>query len=172
MEKIDGRKIAEEIPIIKDIQVEKEVVWVNPDKKAFVKSAKDSELAMADVEDAELRLKRFAPFIMRCFPETRDRGGIIESVLTPIPNMQGHINEKYGSELEGRLLLKQDSHLAIAGSVKARGGIYEVLKHTEDLALEHGLLSEGDSYEKLADEECRKFFQTTRCRWGPPEIWV
>lgn len=159
MEKIDGRKIAEEIPIIKDIQVEKEVVWVNPDKKAFVKSAKDSELAMADVEDAELRLKRFAPFIMRCFPETRDRGGIIESVLTPIPNMQGHINEKYGSELEGRLLLKQDSHLAIAGSVKARGGIYEVLKHTEDLALEHGLLSEGDSYEKLADEECRKFFQ-------------
>lgn len=96
---------------------------------------------------------------MRCFPETRDRGGIIESVLTPIPNMQGHINEKYGSELEGRLLLKQDSHLAIAGSVKARGGIYEVLKHTEDLALEHGLLSEGDSYEKLADEECRKFFQ-------------
>ena len=73
--------------------------------------------------------------------------------------MQGHINEKYGSELEGRLLLKQDSHLAIAGSVKARGGIYEVLKHTEDLALEHGLLSEGDSYEKLADEECRKFFQ-------------
>lgn len=56
MEKIDGRKIAEEIPIIKDIQVEKEVVWVNPDKKAFVKSAKDSELAMADVEDAELRL--------------------------------------------------------------------------------------------------------------------
>ena len=159
MEKIDGRKIAEEIPIIKDIQVEKEVVWVNPDKKAFVKSAKDSELAMADVEDAELRLKRFAPFIMRCFPETRDRGGIIESVLTPIPNMQGHINEKYGSELEGRLLLKQDSHLAIAGSVKARGGIYEVLKHTEDLALERGLLSEGDSYEKLADEECRKFFQ-------------
>ena len=135
MEKIDGRKIAEEIPIIKDIQVEKEVVWVNPDKKAFVKSAKDSELAMADVEDAELRLKRFAPFIMRCFPETRDRGGIIESVLTPIPNMQGHINEKYGSELEGRLLLKQDSHLAIAGSVKARGGIYEVLKHTEDLAI-------------------------------------
>ena len=84
---------------------------------------------------------------------------MIESVLTPIPKMQEHINQKYGSQLQGNLLLKQDSHLAIAGSVKARGGIYEVLKHTEDLALEHGLLREGDSYEKLADEACRNFFK-------------
>jgi D-serine dehydratase len=113
---------------------------------------------MVDIEDAEKRLERFAPMIMKCFPETRDQNGIIESVLTSIPNMQHHINEMYGSDLKGTLLLKQDSHLAIAGSVKARGGIYEVLKHTEELALEHGLLKDGDSYEVLARESGRKFF--------------
>ena len=116
------------------------------------------ELTMAD-DDAEQRLKRFAPFIMKCFPETKDRNGLIESVLTPISGMQALLNEKYNSNLEGTLLLKQDSHLAIAGSIKARGGIYEVLKHTEELALEHGFLKTEDNYEKLASEECRQFFR-------------
>ena len=73
--------------------------------------------------------------------------------------MKELINSKYGSDIKGALLLKQDSHLAIAGSVKARGGIYEVLKHTEDLALEHGLLTKEDSYEKLATDEVREFFK-------------
>ena len=62
--------------------------------------------------------------------------------------------------------MKQDSHLAIAGSVKARGGIYEVLKHTEDLALEAGILKPGDSYEKLADQEARDFFRNYKVQVG------
>lgn len=48
--------------------------------------------------------------------------------------------------------------MAIAGSIKARGGIYEVLKHTEDLAFENDILSSDDNYEKLATPECRTFF--------------
>ena len=31
------------------------------------------------------------------------------------------------------------------------------MKHTEELALEHGILSLEDNYEKLASEECREF---------------
>lgn len=119
---------------------------------------KDSELTMADIEDAQQRLFRFAPFIMKCFPETKERNGLIESELVAIPAMQEWMNEKCGSGLTGTLLLKEDSHLAVAGSVKARGGIYEVLKHTEELALEHGLLCGGDCYDKLAEKEARAFF--------------
>ena len=157
--KIDLQELENRFPIIKDIEQEKEVAWINPDKTTMEEAMKTMELSMKDVDDAEARLERFAPFIMKCFPETKPRNGLIESVLTPVPKIQKKINEKYNSKLKGRLLLKQDSHLAIAGSVKARGGIYEVLKHTEDLALENGILKPGDSYEKLAEPEAREFFR-------------
>ncbi len=157
--KINLQELEEKFPIVRDIAQEKEVAWINPDKTSMEEARKTMELSMKDIDDAEARLERFAPFIMKCFPETKARNGIIESVLTPIPEMQIKINEKYNSDLKGKLLLKQDSHLAIAGSVKARGGIYEVLKHTEDLALENGILKPGDSYEKLAEPEAREFFR-------------
>ena len=72
--------------------------------------------------------------------------------------MRDCLNEKYGSALDGRLLLKLDSHLAVAGSVKARGGIYEVLKHAEDLALAEGKLDVKESYARLAEPEMKAFF--------------
>lgn len=159
MAKIDRTELFKQFPVLNDIQAEKEIVWINPDKTDFAKAVKEMELSMADIEDAEARLLRFAPFIMKCFPETKERDGIIESVLTPITQMQKLLNEKYESGLSGKLLLKQDSHLAIAGSIKARGGIYEVLKHTEDLALEAGILSLEDDYGKLAQEKYRAFFR-------------
>ena len=157
--KINLQELEVKFPIVRDLAQEKEVAWINPDKTSMEEARKAMELSMKDVDAAEARLERFAPFIMKCFPETKARNGIIESVLTPIPKMQKKINEKYYSDLKGKLLLKQDSHLAIAGSVKARGGIYEVLKHTEDLALEKVILKPGDSYEKLADPEAREFFR-------------
>lgn len=156
---MDIQKLLEENALLKEIRQEKEVAWINPDQAEFADAVREEELTMRDIEDAEARLLRFAPFIMKCFPETEERGGIIESALVPIPAMKERINRSYHSALDGALLLKQDSHLAIAGSVKARGGIYEVLKHTEDLALEHGLLTLDDNYEKLASKEARAFFR-------------
>lgn len=144
------------LPIVQKLSKGEETVWMNPKKVSYAQSG--LEIGMADMNAAEARLQRFAPFIMKCFPETEKDGGMIESALTPIPGMQKHLEETYGVRIPGKLLLKQDSHLAIAGSVKARGGIYEVLKHTEELALEAGLLKVTDDYGKLASEECRKFF--------------
>ena len=73
--------------------------------------------------------------------------------------MKKRMEEKYGKKCRGRLFLKKTTVLAIAGSVKARGGIYEVLKHTEDLALAHGLPEAGEGYEHLGDPEEKEIFQ-------------
>ncbi len=45
----------------------------------------------------------------------------------------------------GRWIIKADHTLPIAGSIKARGGLYEVLVHAETLALHHGLMHAADS---------------------------
>lgn len=156
----------EKIPILEDVRRAKEVVWINPDKTDYSKSMEHAELTMADIDDAEARLLRFAPLIMKYFPETKDRRGIIESALTPIPAMRDYLNRTYDSRLEGTLLLKQDSHLPIAGSVKARGGIYEVLKHTEDLALAHGLIQPDSNYANLAEREAKAFFENYTIQVG------
>ena len=144
-------------PVLSAVAAAQEVVWINPKLQPAAQALEGMELTMADIRDAEARLARFAPFIKVCFPETAPRNGLIESPLTPIPAMQQWLEDQ-GACIPGKLLLKQDSHLAIAGSVKARGGIYEVLKHTEELAMEAGLLQETDDYAKLATPEMRAFF--------------
>lgn len=145
-------------PVLPRVAAAEEVLWVNPKLQPAKEGLTKTELGMADIADAAARLARFAPFIQACFPETAPRKGLIESPLTAIPNMKALLEERFDAVIPGKLLLKQDSHLAIAGSVKARGGIYEVLKHTEELAMEAGLLKETDDYAKLASPEMREFF--------------
>lgn len=136
-----------------------ETTWINPWLLPFATTSATCELVVSDemIADAERRLDRFAPFIRKCWPETEQTNGLIESPLAPILKAQKKLEEQYDVSIPGRLFLKMDSHLAIAGSVKARGGIYEVLKHAEDLALEGGKLVETDSYEVFAGEEMQKY---------------
>ena len=153
------RKLEKTVPQLKALERGQEILWCNPLLKPAAEGLKQLPLTMADIQDAEARLARFAPFLVERFPELAGSGGVIESALLPVPALRERLNQRYGACLAGRLLLKEDSHLAVAGSVKARGGIYEVLKHTEDLALENGLLDGyDDDYRKLASPEAREVF--------------
>ena len=123
------KHLLEKDPVLSRVAAAEEVLWFNPKLQPVSSGLQELPLGMEDIRDAEARLARFAPFIEACFPETAPRKGLIESPLTPIPAMQKLLEERFDAVIPGKLLLKQDSHLAIAGSVKARGGIYEVLKH-------------------------------------------
>ncbi|GAB6613578.1 D-serine ammonia-lyase [Bacillus cereus] len=147
-----------EYPLVNKLIATEEVFWINPNIEKYETAIKDSPLNEENVKDAEERLKRFAPYIAKVFPETKETNGIIESPLVKIPSMKEALEKNYEQPILGELLLKCDSHLPISGSIKARGGIYEVLKHAEQLALQHGMLTEEDDYSILDSDTCREFF--------------
>ena len=143
-----------------------ELVWINPKEMNYSEYEKNLPVSDEELKDAEERLARFAPFIKKVFPETAETNGIIESPLEPIFSMQKELEKIYETEIPGKLYLKMDSHLPVAGSVKARGGVYEVLKHAEELAMEAGMLSVTDDYSILADEKFKKFFSGYKVQVG------
>ncbi len=154
----EDRERIMELPEVRRMAAGEEIAWVNPELKDTAEAFKGIGLTRADVDDAEERLARFASFFKAVFPETLAYDGLIESPLTEIPRMKAALSGKSAADIRGRLYLKRDSDLAVAGSVKARGGIYEVLKHSEDLAREAGLLKDGDDYVCFASPEFREFF--------------
>ncbi|HDL7012979.1 TPA: D-serine ammonia-lyase [Yersinia enterocolitica] len=162
--KID--KLITDYPLVKNLINLEEVTWFNPQATTLEKGLPYVGLSQQDVADAEARLQRFAPYLCQAFPETQKTKGIIESDIVAIPAMQSALQQRYGVEITGRLLLKKDSHLPISGSIKARGGIYEVLTHAEKLALQAGLLQETDDYSKLFSDDFRQFFSQYRIAVG------
>ena len=158
--KIMGRTLAEwvmEYPLLQEIIALHEVWWTNP---ACVQTTTSIPLSlgMKDVEDAEQRLRRFAPYIEKAFPETQTSHGIIESSLIQVPRMQQELEGLFHRKISGNLYAKYDSHLPIAGSIKARGGVYEVLKLAEKLAINHNMLTEADDYSIIDSEAFRKLY--------------
>ncbi|MEC5409296.1 D-serine ammonia-lyase [Paraburkholderia sp. MPAMCS5] len=146
-------------PLLRPLMALQPVEWFNPAVAPLSVALDDIPLDASHIADASARLQRFAPLLAQVFDDVRDAAGIIESPLTAVPAFAHAASRRYGVDAPARLLLKQDSHLPISGSIKARGGIYEVLFQAEQLALRHGLLKEGDDYRVLAGDACRALFR-------------
>lgn len=158
MSHIDINKLKSNFPLVNDLVDLKEVVWFNPKVTTTDQGLPYVGLTQDDVIDAQARLQRFAPYLAKAFPETAVTKGIIESEVIDIPKMKVALEKRYNTSISGQLRLKKDSHLPISGSIKARGGIYEVLTHAEKLAINAGLLNTDDNYEKLFSDKFREFF--------------
>lgn len=143
--------------IVHDMASGKEVFWLNDKLESVVPMSEMAGRKFVYIRAAQNRLLRFMPYIEKVFPETAGRKGIIESELLVIPEFSDEIKRR-NPDFAGRILLKDDAHLPIAGSVKARGGIYEVMVHAESLAMKAGLLKATDNYGKLDSAECRELF--------------
>ncbi|XGU48225.1 D-serine ammonia-lyase [Fusobacterium necrophorum subsp. funduliforme] len=152
--------------VIQKLERKEEMVWINPKKIDYKTYEENLPVSDEELLEAEKRLERFAPFLQKVFPETAPTKGIIESPLEEIFQMQKALEEKYKVKIPGTLYLKMDSHLPVAGSIKARGGVYEVLKYAEELAMEAGLLKIEDNYAILAEDRFKKFFSKYKIQVG------
>ena len=159
---VDIVAATEQFPLIKDLQSLKELSWFNPAATATPAAEGLAAVGLdeADVRDAADRLQRFAPYLAEVFPDAAKTYGIIESPLVGLPNLQSALNQP------GQLWAKLDSHLPISGSIKARGGIYEVLAHAEKIALDAGLLTLDGDYRTLNSPAAHELFSQHKVAVG------
>lgn len=138
--------------IIAKLKSDKEFLWINPN---FNKRAIYGEVSSKEINEANNLLLKFAPFLKSAFKELESTDGIIES---PLMNLN-----KFGIK---NLYLKEDNLLPIAGSVKARGGIFEILKYAETLAANANLIDVEKDYSQFDSDVFRKFFSEYKIQVG------
>lgn len=135
------------------------------------KSAKDTlanlPISQADLINASQRLRCWVKALTILFPQLQANQlqsyrGLIESPLLTL----AHSEQVTGVAIQGKNLIKTDHLLPIAGSIKAWGGIYEVLAFAEKVGIDSGLISKGDDLTKLVTPEAKALFANYRVGVG------
>lgn len=158
----DSSGAAPALPLA-DLSAGRPVLWASDTVGDPASGGALHGISPADIEATVARLSRFAPLLALLFPELDSSAGRIESGLLHTPRLQAAIGMPPGF---GTLLVKADHALPVAGSIKARGGIHEVLEHAEALALADGLLAPGGDYRVLASPAARALFGTHQVAVG------
>jgi len=143
--------------VTRAIRAKQPLLWLN-DSWRSLKDASPAQPALQkiDVVNAELRLQQYGSLLLRLFAELAPTNCIIESALYPAGALRDVLMPRQSRI--GRWLIKGDHALPVAGSIKARGGIYEVLLHAERLALQHGVIAPADDRRALAEPTARALF--------------
>jgi D-serine dehydratase len=112
--------------------------WPNPHVRPPTEVLPTLSLRRSDMTEAVGRFAAAEPLVEHCFPDTRSSCGRIES-----PLRQARHAETLMAPGAGTLWFKCDHDLPVAGSVKARGGLHEVLHQAASVATAAGL---GDQW--------------------------
>ncbi len=110
-------------------------------------------ISAREIVDAESRFTRFAPLLATLFAGEQGAGwdGLVRSPLISFPAENGAL-----------ALVKADNDLAPTGSVKARGGMHELLWLVERTGLEQGLITPASDYRVLLGDDATTLFSRQR----------
>lgn len=151
--------------VLDNVKASVPTAWINslPQRSALTPHADTLLLTEAHLHESERRWQLLGPLIKALFPHEAPEG-IIESGLVPLPGVRPDTAGLLLPEAAQPplLLLKCDNNLPVCGSVKARGGFYEVLTHAEDLARKHGWLQPSEDTTGLLRAEVQQQLSTHR----------
>ena len=138
------------------LQSKAPVLWANPLLRPAVEALNNLPFGQKEMHEAAKRLQGFSGLLEDLFPELKPSQGIIESPLLLAPQLQQQLMGLHPAS--GTLYIKADHSLPVAGSIKARGGLYEVLTVAEQLAREAGFLKPNDNLRLLNSAQAKKLF--------------
>ncbi len=130
-------------PLLDDLRHCRPAAWLRPAVSTALDLGADGR---SQIEEARQRFERFRrPLAMLAGDGAWD--GAIRSDLIDAP-----------AAFPGRVLLKADHALPMTGSIKARGGVHELLKYAERIAVTNGLSTQDGDYASLATPEAAAVF--------------
>ena len=137
-----------DVAILRSLRAHKPTVWLKPvDTIARVRPTLDP-ITLADIADAVARMNRFRPALRLLFPKSGWDGQVRSPLLDyPKPGFA-----------DSRILVKADHALPMTGSIKARGGVYELLCRIERIALDEKLVDVGEDYDALTRHAAAEAF--------------
>ncbi|NVK33612.1 MAG: D-serine ammonia-lyase [Rhodobacteraceae bacterium] len=139
--------------VLEDVKAARPCLWVNPSYQP------DSDpAALADLTTAQSDWARLSPLLKTLFPELVETQGQITSELLQVDALKSALG--YDAAEYGRVFIKADHALPVAGSIKARGGLFEVLMTAYRQAVEAGMLQDTGDVRFLASPEAKQFFAT------------
>lgn len=158
MHGIPWREWLSGFPELDSLAAAKPIIWQNHITLSAGSALTCAGYTAQDVEDASLRVDRFAPLMAVLFPQTAAQSGIMESPLREAPKLFESLQKNFSLPSGPRLFLKLDNDLPVGHALTGRGGIYEVLRLAEELAMAARLLKWSSDYRKLAEPDMRDFF--------------
>ncbi|MEM8986919.1 MAG: D-serine ammonia-lyase [Pseudomonadota bacterium] len=136
-------------PAMSALVQNKASVWL---REACHAAGKAQQVTETEATGARQRFERFAPVLASLFQED-GWDGRVRSPLLDYPSSPADV---------GTFLIKADHTLPMTGSIKARGGVYELLCHLEMLARDAGLVEEHGPLDALLTEEARALYAGRR----------